>query len=156
MNILRGKSKNTKLLLLYLYMQVYCIFFLAPSLISFLHVCSLSNGITLGSLWVKGSCSSLWWGLMAHSVSLTMGRLAFCSKRSAWQSATGTTPSLILLRGSSAPTHLWILKAPSAPRTKPRESLITNSAKAISCCSYITQQITNVRRLIIYLHNYIY
>ena len=155
-DIHRGQLENTKLLSLKLYVQVYCIFFTAPSLISILHVCSLSNGTTLGWLWVKGSCCSLWWGLMAHSVCLTMGRLASCSRQSGWRSATGTTHSLILLRGSSAPTHLWTLKAPSVPRTKPRKLFSMSYAERTACCSHIAQQITDIMRQITYLHNIYY
>lgn len=100
----------------------------------FLNVCSLLTGISQGCLTVRGSCSSLWWGLMAHWVCLTMGRPAFCSRQSAWQSATGTTPLLTWLRRSSTPTHLWTLKAPSAQRRKLRKtSLWTDRVRSKTC-----------------------
>lgn len=119
----RGQSKNSKLLLPMLWVPVHCSFFFF-SFVHFLssHVHSLLTGISRGCLTVRGSFSSLWWGLTVLWVCLTMGRPAFCSRQSGWQSATGTIPLLIWLRGFLTQTHPWTLKAPCAPRRKLRKS----------------------------------
>lgn len=116
-----------------------CTFFLDSPTNPFSGVHSLSTGTSRGCLTARGSCFSRWWDPMAPSASPTMARPAFSSRQSAWQSATGTTPSSTWPRGSSTPARPSTQRAPSAPRRKPRKSRNHHTPKTGgSECSLLT------------------